>query len=535
VSNSESKADGSLQGALPESKGFGKHEPEHALEYLTNPANRRNVVFDATGHSTRSRARGGEGTKMRKRTRELETEQREDHPSAASHVDGTEPQEAKDFFEQLTLLRPEDWQKGFTSYGYRIEPVLDKRDGQHYVFKVNESYDPDFVMRHWGSGKYLLLLNNPQGRTIARKTLSIHNLDHPPRVDLNELVASDPRNEKYFKTWGRPKEPMAPSGIQSTSTVDGVAVQEFARLNDKLLDLVQGRQNAPTLEAAQATPVVALVRELKGLFPQQPPADSLAVIDRVVSIADKLRPPPPPTTPAANPLGDIQGLVTLARDLKEIFQTEAAVEKTTVRSRLESWQEFTVALAPHLSQFLGPVSTLFAQVLAQKMLNGAPPAATAPSPVIPTPPQGQQPPDGQPASGPMMMPFLQMIAPPMVNYAREMAPPDNNDAESVGEDFAAWVWEGFAANPLYNDAIAAARLMGPAGLIAAFRSTPFWNDRGPSNLAPNLADLEQKLFGFFTAFLNWAPRPEDEDDEEEEDNEPLVMHTASETAPSPAS
>jgi hypothetical protein len=481
-------------------------------------------------------------TEMRKR-RELDTEQREDHPPAASHapVDGAETQEAKDFFEQLTLLRPEDWQKGLTSYGYRIEPVTDRRDGQHYVFKVNEPYDPDFVMRHWGSGKYLLLLNNPQGRTIARKTLSVHNLDHPPRVDLNELVASDPRNEKYFKTWGRPKEPIAPSGIQSTSTVDGIAVQEIARLNNKLVDLVQGRQNAPALEAAQATPVVALVRELKGLFPQQPPADSLAIIDRVVSIADKLRPPPPPTTPAANPLGDIQGLVTLARDLKEIFQPEAAVEKTTVRSRLESWQEFTVALAPHLSPFLGPVSTLFTQVLAQKMLNGTPPAmtgmaATAPSPAIPTPPLGQQPPDGQPSSGPMMMPFLQMIANPMLNYAREMAPPDNFAPQHTGEDFRAWVHEGFGASPHYAEAIAAARLMGPAGLIAAFRNTPFWNDRGPSNLAPNLADLEQKLFGFFTAFLNWAPRPEDEEEEEEEDdNEPLVMHTASERAPSPAS
>jgi hypothetical protein len=104
---------------------------------------------------------------MRKRTRELDSQQREDHPPASQVVDGAETQEARDFFEQLTLLRPEDWQNGWTSYGYRIEPVIDRRDGQHYVFKVNEPYDPDFVMRHWGSGKYLLVLNNPQGRTIT--------------------------------------------------------------------------------------------------------------------------------------------------------------------------------------------------------------------------------------------------------------------------------------------------------------------------------------------------------------------------------
>jgi hypothetical protein len=469
---------------------------------------------------------------MRKR-RELDGQQREDHRAASQAADGAETQEARDFFEELKLLRPEDWQKGFTSYGYRIEPVTDRRDGQHYVFKVNEPYDPDFVMRHWGSGKYLLLLNNPQGRTIARKTLSIHNLDHPPRVDLNELVASDPRNEKYFRTWGRPKEPTAPSGTQPTSTVDGVAVQEFAKLNNKLVDLVQGRQNGPAMEAGQAAPIVALVRELKSLIPQQPPADSLAVIDRVVSIADKLRPPPAPPTPAANPLGDIQGLVTLARDLKEIFQPETPVEKTTVRSRLDSWQEFTVAMTGHLSPILNPLAAVLAQALNHK-LNGAHPQAFAvppPSPASPANPPPSQQAGGRADEGPVtMMPFLQIIAPAMVNYTRDMAPPDNAAPEDVGEDFAAWVYEGYGANPLYAQAILAVRAMGPAGLIGAFRNTPFWNDRGPSNIAPSLADLEAKLLPFFTAFLNWTPQPDDPDEQEQDDG-PIELHTASETAP----
>jgi hypothetical protein len=100
----------------------------------------------------------------------------------------------------------------------------------------------------------------------------------------------------------------------------------------------------------------------------------------------------------------------------------------------------------------------------------------------------------------------------------------------VGEDFAAWVYEGYGANPLYAQAILAVRAMGPAGLIGAFRNTPFWNDRGPSNIAPSLADLEAKLLPFFTAFLNWTPQPDDPDEQEQDDG-PIELHTASETAP----
>jgi hypothetical protein len=467
---------------------------------------------------------------MAKRRREPDGQRRE--PPHA--VDGAESHEAKDFFEELKLLSAEDWQKGWTSYGYRIEPVIDRRDGQHYVFKVNEPYDPDFVMRHWGSGKYLLVLNNPQGRTTSRKMLSVHNLDHPPRVDLNELVAGDPRNEKFFRTWGRPKEPAAPGGIPPGGAADGVAVQEFAKLNNKLVDLVQGRQSAPALEAAQATPVVALVRELKTLIPQQAPPDSLAVVDRVLSIADKLRAPAPPPAPATNPLADVQGLVGLARELKEIFLPEA-VEKTTIRSRLDGWQEFSVAMAPYVSPILSPLTAMFAQVLGQKMLGGSPPpqafVVTPPSPINPPQPAGQQPPGGQQSDGPvMMMPFLQWVAAPMVSYARMMAPPPNEepvDPETAGADFASWVNEGFGANPNYDQAMVAARAMGPIGIMAAFRTTPLWTDKGPQSVMPSLAELEPKLPAFFNAFLNWTP--EAAEDFEEDDDEPGAVKTFSES------
>ena len=361
---------------------------------------------------------------------------------------------------------------------------------------------------------------------------------------MNELVASDPRNEKYFKTWGRPKEePTTPGGTQPGGTADGVAVQEFAKLNNKLVDLVQGRQNAPALEAGQATPIVALVRELKTFVPQQQAApDSLAVVDKVLTIADKLRPPSPPA-PAANPLADMQGLVGLARDLKEIFLPETAVEKTAAaRSRLDSWQEFTVAMTGQLSPILNPLAAVLAQALNQK-LNGAGAQSLVgtphPPPLNPSQPAaaqqpGQQPPGRPQSDGPvMMMPFLQMIGPPMVNYVRLIAAPEGIDPAELGADFASWVHEGFGANPLYDQAILAARSMGVIGIIAAFRATPLWTDKGPYGALPSLAEVEPKLPEFFTAFLNWQPAAEtseDEGEEEEADTElPPRVATFSET------
>jgi hypothetical protein len=85
----------------------------------------------------------------------------------------TEP----DFFQRLLQLAPEDWQNGNTVYTYRTWPVIDKRDNQHYLCKVSESFDPDYILRNFGSGKYFLQLNNGRGEKIASKTISLHKPD----------------------------------------------------------------------------------------------------------------------------------------------------------------------------------------------------------------------------------------------------------------------------------------------------------------------------------------------------------------------
>lgn len=74
--------------------------------------------------------------------------------------------------------------------------------------------------------------------------------------------------------------------------------------------------------------------------------------------------------------------------------------------------------------------------------------------------------------------------------------------------------------------------MGPIGIIAAFRSTPLWSDKGPQGNLPSLAELKPKLPAFFTAFLNWTPPELDDETEEQDDTgEPSVVSTYSEAGP----
>jgi len=116
-----------------------------------------------------------------------------------------------------------------------VLPVIDKKDNEHFLCKVTEPFDEDYLMRNFGSGKYYLRLNNQRGETIASKTVSLHNPAFPPKVSPDEVVRTDPRNETYFKVWA-PKEPAAATAPPSSSAADSTAVQELSKLLNKALE-----------------------------------------------------------------------------------------------------------------------------------------------------------------------------------------------------------------------------------------------------------------------------------------------------------
>lgn len=173
----------------------------------------------------------------------------------------------------------DDWQ-GKKVYLYRVWPVIDKKSDDHFIAKLSEGFDEDYLLKNWGSGRYHLRLNDAQGHTLATQNVSIHNPAHAPKVDPAEVVESDPRNKTYFEIWGPRAAKPEPAG-----SAESAAVGELAKLAGKVLDQKTGA-SAPTngLNEATTTLVLGLAQGRDTLAAKlaelAPGTDSLNSIDR---------------------------------------------------------------------------------------------------------------------------------------------------------------------------------------------------------------------------------------------------------------
>jgi hypothetical protein len=301
-----------------------------------------------------------------------------------------------DIFARMANLTAEDWQNGHKVYVYRVWPVIDRKHSEHFIAKVAEPIDEDYLMRYYGSGKYFVRLNNRQGETIASKNVSLHNPSFPPKVSPDEVVATDPRNETYFKVWA-PKETQAqPTANQATAPGDNAtALRELTRLIDKLIEkrdaappeprsdtkdkLVDWalKQKDKETEANDPTRVATLLRELKELVtpaPQPPPppaADPLASLDRAADLLKKLQPAP---APVADPLAQIKQTAELVATLKQTFGQDGTAQE----SKMSGWQEF---LKEPLTEFVGilkPFGGVLAHLAMTKIQENQPAGRISP-------------------------------------------------------------------------------------------------------------------------------------------------------------
>lgn len=63
------------------------------------------------------------------------------------------------FWEQLRSLG-DRWQtEDYSFYCYRLWPVTDTRNPERFLCKLAEPIDEDFLLKNYGTGKYLLMLN----------------------------------------------------------------------------------------------------------------------------------------------------------------------------------------------------------------------------------------------------------------------------------------------------------------------------------------------------------------------------------------
>jgi hypothetical protein len=417
-----------------------------------------------------------------------------------------------DFFEQLQRYTADDYQAGLKIYVYRNWPVIDKRDENHFLAKISESFDEDYLLRHFGSGKYYLRLNNRRGETLASKAVSIHNRDFPPKVAPGEVVESDPRNEAYFKAW--------PAAAQPPQPADAGALAELSKLATKVLDQRQATapegeqanltntlinwaltQTTKERDAADPTRITGLLKELKLLLPQQQPADGLALVDRVLSVAERLNPARPKEV--EDPLVYVDRVLSLADKLRPAQSPVVATGDggTAITA--------VAAIVHEVGTLLRDPLAIAAQMwAASKARNAAgaqiparsqPQAAPAPVVALPVEPHGQaQAGAAQPSANtpppPELIAVANQMTPVMLRWLFADAP-----GAQQGADFAAFVFDGWG-----EENLKLIQGVGTAGLVELYRGSPFW---------ATIAGVEAKFRDFVAAFVEWEPAPEEQQPE----------------------
>jgi len=434
-----------------------------------------------------------------------------------------------DFFARIQSLTPEDWQAGLKVYVYRTWPVIDRRDQEHFLAKLSETFDEDTLLRFFGSGKYNLRLNNGQGHTIAQKTVAIHNPDFPPKVSPDEVVVSDPRNEKYFAVFA----PKATEATASRASTDGRSPRAGgSEVTDAAVRLAiaqsEGRDKlAEQLAARAATPVT--------------PPNPLADLKTLAEVIKSLQPP------AAS--GDKPDLVAILRDeLKEVrsqlaedraeqrrLQQELFDAKTAAPAAIDPIDEVTKALgavsrirqimpgnedlgsvtepngwltflsgpvgATLVNQVAAPLTSVLVQWFVQRMSGRPlPPEPAAAVATGQTPRPAPQQPLMQPGQAPQFPPNLigivNSLSPMMLRWMQTDSPGDE-----LGGDLAQFAWESYGVEDL-----TALQQLGVDRIVDLYRGTPVWTI---------LAPMETKFRRLVEGFVNWVPPQEQLEDREQ--------------------
>jgi hypothetical protein len=457
-------------------------------------------------------------------------------------TDAAEPTETKertsdsDFFRQLQQIPPEAWQSGYKVYVYRTLPVIDRRDTEHFLCKVNEAFDEDYLMRNFGSGKYYMRLNNGSGETIASKTVALHNPAFPPKVSPDEVVQTDPRNETYFKVWG-PKGPTAATAEPVATTT---AVQELSKLASKVLDqradappqqgdaisdattalllgMSKGRDElaeklATLASGSGADPITALDRAVELIKKLQPEngrtaaPDPLAALDRAVDLVKKLQ-PAALAQPQKNPAEQVTEMVDLYSKLKDNFGSGGAADGA---GNLAS----VAAIVHEVSELLKTPVAIAMQMWAASRARTAPGGQPG-FPQQQQPPAGPQvhpeangnPPTAMPqGDGQTFLQFVEQITPTMIAKLEAGAP---------GSDFAGWIYEGWPDVLVRLQTLSHPSLPGLSGapvIIQFYRSSAHW---------PRIALHEARFAEFIAEFCKWKP----EDDDEPHDSKAVDLET----------
>jgi hypothetical protein len=362
----------------------------------------------------------------------------ESHNSSGAANGNAAPSKQKPqlpFWEVMQSLGNKWVDEGYKLYVYRKHPQID-RDGHHYVAKLREPIDPDYLLRRFGSGSYNLQINDGQGKMVAYKIETVYDPRVPPKVNPDE-VTRDPINDSYWATWGSQateKDKAKPSqnvdlpellrAHDEGRKADQQAYQDVAAHRDELAIKYAERDNSKidvsiidkllsaqkqdegkdssqskiiaaiiTAQSEQSQAAIAAAAEQRKadaehwklmLENKTPPPDQLAWLERAAQLfAPFTQASSAPSQQPAMPLEQVKEAVELFGQVRDLITPESTAAAAPVSTDgMSGWQALTASLGQSVSSALPAIAQIIA---AWRVPMGAHPgqAAAAPGPAGP--------------------------------------------------------------------------------------------------------------------------------------------------------
>jgi len=240
----------------------------------------------------------------------------------------------------------ERWPKRTVAYLYRGWPKIRRSEDNGANIHTGGFFTLDWLTQTWGTGEYLIILNDPyrqprNQQTLCKCVVRINDPTLPPKLDINELDMQWPANQQFIadlrmrgvKLPGDdslpPKVATALEAIARKTEPDPAQRQNSELLNATFATLLQNTLD-PTKQLAQLERMLSLAR----------PADSNATLAPMLALFQSMlqqqqeqhketlkmlgqRPAPAPTPEApADPLTERFKQVMLDRMMDQIENPE---------------------------------------------------------------------------------------------------------------------------------------------------------------------------------------------------------------------
>lgn len=462
-----------------------------------------------------------------------------------SQASGQPGEDKLSFFDRLRQMNEQAWDNHLV-YVYRRWPRISRSDQPHYIDTVRQSIDEQWLLEHHGSGRYSLRLNDKR-RTIDSYVSEVHDLNHPPKVQPEELVDC-PENDRYWQLWPQPKADPALAEQQPDSDAVATAVRELGKIarekptldktladlylqtaksRDTLVEKLAAKPDAGVADQVSALDkILGLVERLQG---KEKSGDQLTLFREMLATVREIQ---GTTTPKEDSslLGRAKEMAEAVQTFRELFgKGEDEVGTRHPTGERDWWQGFlNTKAAEALAGSLGQLVTLLAMRTPGPGGNrpgmsipatrnpgfAANPTAQSNAPTTSLPVQPNQP-EGSGQPGPQTSPAHQQTSEQMmrVAIAQQVFPYviQALTEEIPGDELAASV---FTLNKLAYTQLHA---RGEAGLLEILQSVPeYWNQLQP--LEPQVRQLIQ-------GFVQWG----DQEDQEESANGPESAAPSPET------